>query len=148
MTKPDYVWRNVFATIKPWLGHNEERVGQWMEFRIDLVDRGRYIHQTQLVSVIDLEEVPGSYAFFLDKMVEGLDKYLRQNGHYDAVPGINHAELLRKYIEHVGEAEGVTFLHNERHAYPGFPIFTDAEWAELQRIADKPYEGPRVTKKE
>ena len=145
MTKPDYVWRNVFATIKPWNGFGDELEGEWLEFRIELVDRGRYVHQVQRVSVVDLQEVPSSYGFFLDKMVEALDKHLRRNGHYDPVPGIDHRALLRKYIEHVGQAEGVTFLHHERHLWPGFPIFTDQEWHELRQIAEEDYTGPRVT---
>jgi hypothetical protein len=40
---------------------------------------------------------------------------------------VNYRELLKKYIDHVGEEEGVTFLHSRPAGR-----FTDEEWAELQ----------------
>ena len=44
---------------------------------------------------------------------------------------MDYRELLKKYINHVGECEGITFLR-----YGEKPDFiTDEEWAELQKIA-------------
>jgi hypothetical protein len=58
---------------------------------------------------------------------------------------INHEALLAKYIEHVGDYEGSDFLsEGKREAYRGMPVFTDEEWAELQRLRDKEYDGPKV----
>lgn len=48
---------------------------------------------------------------------------------------MDHRALLIKYINHVGEYEGSTFLSDHsRSAYPDMPVFTDEEWAELQRL--------------
>jgi hypothetical protein len=43
---------------------------------------------------------------------------------------IDYEALLEKYIEHVGECEGVTFVD-----YPSDVQFTDEERAELRRLA-------------
>lgn len=43
---------------------------------------------------------------------------------------INHRKLLRRYIDYVGECEGVDFL-----SYDRFGFFTPEEWAELRRIS-------------
>ena len=42
-------------------------------------------------------------------------------------------ELLRKYIEHVGNCEGICFLRDCDRT----DGFTDDEWAELQRVANE-----------
>lgn len=47
---------------------------------------------------------------------------------------MNFEELLRKYIDHVGQCEGVTFL-SSRWAGDSTVEFSDEEWAELQRLA-------------
>ena len=49
---------------------------------------------------------------------------------------IDHRELLRKYIVHIGNEEGLSFL-NDWHRGPtlgGKNHFTDEEWAELKSI--------------
>lgn len=48
---------------------------------------------------------------------------------------MNYKELLRKYIDHVGEREGVTFLRDfDRSKSPWAIKFTDDEWAALQQL--------------
>lgn len=48
---------------------------------------------------------------------------------------MDHRELLKKYIEHVSEYEGVSFLADHtRSSYDGMPVFTDEEWDELKKI--------------
>ena len=47
---------------------------------------------------------------------------------------IDYRDLLRRYMEHVGDCEGTTFVWQLNHA-PGSDIrFTEAEETELQRI--------------
>jgi hypothetical protein len=47
--------------------------------------------------------------------------------------GMDHRQLLRKYIDHVGHCEDNTFLSDwYRELSDG--MFTDDEWAELTRI--------------
>lgn len=54
--------------------------------------------------------------------------------------GLNYKQLLKKYINHVGEHEGVTFLSDyDRSSYPEMPIFTDEEWAELKRLDEEEF---------
>lgn len=51
---------------------------------------------------------------------------------------IDYKGLLQKYIEHVHECEGVTFIENRSwplHASEGSTAFTKEEWAELERLA-------------
>ena len=45
---------------------------------------------------------------------------------------IDYRELLMKYIEHVGECEGVTFMSKCHEPRTG--LFTTEEWEELQRL--------------
>lgn len=44
---------------------------------------------------------------------------------------IDHRELLRKYMDHVAECEGVTFVEDGRKRSEQF---SEEEWAELQEI--------------
>jgi hypothetical protein len=46
---------------------------------------------------------------------------------------MDYRALLLKYINHVGECEGVTFIA-DHHRRPD--LFTDEEWAELCRLDD------------
>ena len=84
----DYLWRNVFASIRPW---NQEEDGEllydsenYLVFRIEIIDRGQLICQRHVVRKRDLE-VPGAYTFILNKMVELIDKSLEDGGHRDPV---------------------------------------------------------------
>jgi len=47
--------------------------------------------------------------------------------------------LLRKYIDHVGECEGTTFItdrsRQRSHQFAQIE-FTDEEWAELERLGN------------
>jgi hypothetical protein len=43
---------------------------------------------------------------------------------------MDYRELLMKYIEHIGEEEGITFIHGQ----PREGLFTPEEWAELKRL--------------
>lgn len=43
---------------------------------------------------------------------------------------IDYRDLLKRYIGHVYESEGVSFLHWR----PAGDLFTDEEWAELQAL--------------
>lgn len=43
---------------------------------------------------------------------------------------MDYRELLMKYIEHVGEEEGITFINRQ----PREGLFSDEEWAELERL--------------
>lgn len=53
---------------------------------------------------------------------------------------MDYRQLLKKYIEHVAEREGTTFLSDwERPAsYSESPGFTDEEWAKLKQLEDEP----------
>lgn len=52
---------------------------------------------------------------------------------------MDYRQLLKKYIDHVGEYEGSTFLQDYmRSNYPDMPDFTDEEWAELKKLEDEP----------
>lgn len=42
-----------------------------------------------------------------------------------------HRDLLKKYIQHVGECEGVDFLADH---YRPMDLFTDEEWAALKAV--------------
>lgn len=44
--------------------------------------------------------------------------------------GVNHRDLLKKYINHVGECEGITFLSEGRRTAG----LTDEEWEALQLL--------------
>lgn len=48
---------------------------------------------------------------------------------------VDYRKLLLKFIEHVNEHEGTTFLNpGDRSSYEGMPEFTDEEWDELKRL--------------
>lgn len=50
--------------------------------------------------------------------------------------GTDYRELLIKYIRHVMECEGVSFLH--RHEGEPTPeVFTEEEWIELGRLDEE-----------
>lgn len=53
---------------------------------------------------------------------------------------MNYKELLKKYINYVGEMEGVTFL-GERYANKGYypSNFTKEEWEELNKLDKEAY---------
>lgn len=53
---------------------------------------------------------------------------------------INHRELLKKYINHVGVCEGTTYL-NDWHQGAYGADFTDEEWSELQRLDQEVFPG-------
>lgn len=44
---------------------------------------------------------------------------------------MDYRKLLKKYIEHVGEEEGTSFLNRKGK------MFTDDEWEELQEVVDE-----------
>jgi hypothetical protein len=48
---------------------------------------------------------------------------------------IDYRKLLLKYILHVGEEEGITFLGE--HRIDGAPYFSDAEREELKKLDDE-----------
>jgi hypothetical protein len=51
---------------------------------------------------------------------------------------MDYRALLKKYINHVGIAEGTTFLSDfERGSRHDSPKFTDAEWEMLQLIDEE-----------
>lgn len=45
---------------------------------------------------------------------------------------IDYRELLMKYIDHVGECEGITFISDYHRPRAG--LFTTEEWEELRRL--------------
>lgn len=47
---------------------------------------------------------------------------------------MNHQLLLEKYIEHVWDHEGTSYITDIHKARP--EIFTDAEWSELEKLRD------------
>jgi hypothetical protein len=47
---------------------------------------------------------------------------------------IDYKNLLKKYIDHVGSIEGVTFLGCNYRNYSGHTIISDEEWTELQKL--------------
>ena len=50
---------------------------------------------------------------------------------------INHKDLLLKYINHVAENEGVTFIKDTwRNEY----LFTETEWDELVKLDEKAWQ--------
>jgi hypothetical protein len=51
---------------------------------------------------------------------------------------MDYRELLKKYINHVGEEEGTTFL-----SWDGDDRFTEAEWDELQALEAEVHEDWR-----
>ena len=52
---------------------------------------------------------------------------------------MNYKELLKKYIQHVGQCDGCDYLH-----YKFTPeIFTESEWIELDRIASEDIIQPK-----
>lgn len=55
--------------------------------------------------------------------------------------GMDYRELLKKYLSHVAEEEGTTFLTSEpvrrvsdNYRLCSLPDFSEAEWAELQKL--------------
>jgi hypothetical protein len=56
--------------------------------------------------------------------------------------GTDYRDLLMKYIAHVAEQEGATFLNDPRRPSG---LFSDDEWSELHRLDDasKRYDPPR-----
>lgn len=51
---------------------------------------------------------------------------------------MDYRALLKKYIEHVGVAEGTDFLaDSERGSWTDSPEFTDEEWRMLQVLRDE-----------
>ncbi len=50
---------------------------------------------------------------------------------------MDYRDLLKKYMKHVGECEGIDYVGEyDRHATN---IFSDEEWAELRNISDEVY---------
>lgn len=49
---------------------------------------------------------------------------------------VDYHKLLKKYIEHVGSCEGVTFLADYKRNDSG-GIFTDEEWKELGKLEEE-----------
>lgn len=47
---------------------------------------------------------------------------------------MNHKELLLKYISHVAQNEGVTFIKNH---FRNDDLFTESEWAELVKLDEE-----------
>lgn len=84
----DYLWRNVSARIYPYVTGDEEEGEQpkFLMFHIEVVDRGEYIYQRQIISERELELYPSAYGFILDKMVEMIDDTLMIEGHRDPIP--------------------------------------------------------------
>lgn len=84
----DYLWRNVWASVSaympPWEGE-EFNNENYIEFLIEVRDRGQVVYQRIIVHKEDLD-VPGAYSFILDKMVKELDKALVEGGHRDPYP--------------------------------------------------------------
>jgi len=54
---------------------------------------------------------------------------------------MNYRELLKKYMDHVGECEGVTFVTHLNDAIT--VVFTDEEVAELKKINAEIMEGSK-----
>lgn len=50
---------------------------------------------------------------------------------------MDHKALLTKYILFVRLAEGTDFLENDSRLWHMEPIFSDAEWEELQRLKEE-----------
>lgn len=51
---------------------------------------------------------------------------------------MDHRQLLKKYIYHVGECEGTTFLSDLHRPLSKYrEAFTDEEWAELQKLENE-----------
>lgn len=52
---------------------------------------------------------------------------------------IDYREILKKYIEHVGWLEGITFISDSyRHSSSAFDIvFTDEEWGVLEDLGSE-----------
>lgn len=51
---------------------------------------------------------------------------------------VRYLDLLRRYIEHIGDCEGIDYLSTEKRALNPH-LFTDAEWTELRRISRVPF---------
>lgn len=47
---------------------------------------------------------------------------------------MNYKDLLLKYINHVAEEEGVTFI---KETWRNEDLFTEAEWAELVKLDEE-----------
>lgn len=48
--------------------------------------------------------------------------------------------LLQKYMAYVLAVEGCDFVEGGYRGYPGDPVFTPAEWAQLERLSDRNHE--------
>jgi hypothetical protein len=57
---------------------------------------------------------------------------------------MDYRDLLKRYIVHVTEMEGTSFLHDES----GEPDFNTAEWSELLALRDLAYVDMEVRKAE
>lgn len=52
---------------------------------------------------------------------------------------IDYRKLLSKYMAHFGIMEGTCYVQDyHRHGSEPDVVFTDEEWAELQKIFDEP----------
>jgi hypothetical protein len=51
---------------------------------------------------------------------------------------MDYRELLKKYINHVGDCEGTTFLGDHDRGDARDFEFTDEEWTELQKLDKEP----------
>lgn len=47
---------------------------------------------------------------------------------------IDYKDLLRKYIQHVGECEGISYIHALNHSYMSKVLFSDEEVNALQAL--------------
>jgi hypothetical protein len=52
---------------------------------------------------------------------------------------MDYEELLKKYMEHVGDCEGTTYVDNLNDSWRSDVKFTEEEVAELERIRDLPF---------
>jgi hypothetical protein len=56
---------------------------------------------------------------------------------------MDHRKLLGKYIEHVYNCEGFAFITDSKRRISQPDLFSDEEWAELEKIDGEPVEEGR-----
>ena len=61
---------------------------------------------------------------------------------------MDYRDLLKRYVEHVTDCEGTSFLHDTAKDAAADGLFTEAEWTELESIRDLAYADIEARKAE
>lgn len=104
--------------------HRDHHEGGWQTCKIQEVGREPTI-----------EQLAAHRAKVQNDFADRVSEAMTPPGYIGAM---DYRELLRKFINHVGDCEGVTFLRNVDRT----DWFTDEEWAELQKLRDETPCGP------